>query len=475
MTSVPLVAAPLLYPVAVPPLHPQVAAPRPRRVGRSVGMAAAGVLVSLSLGSFTLTTLGVGLSGFLDEYALALLIGLVASLVPVAVLRFLGRRNPAPWWLYAAAFGWGGLVAAETAGWVNTAVDSLVLAPISDTVLALARPPLAGPVEEPLKALGVVLAFAVCARHVHSSRDGFVIGALIGLGFNWAETADYVLIGAADTGVAPWAAQFGGRFALFALGSHALWTGLFGLFLGLTRQPGRRVWLRFAPFVGLLIVVVAHASYNGLFVLLGVLSAGEPTAADAAVPVANTFAEFLLSFGVVSAVELAFVPVWGLAVVMLYRSGRSQRTAGTAPAVVQPGWAPVGHPGAVPPVPPAAAWPPHGAPWPAHAPAPVPPAALPWHAPTTMPAPAARRATVPVPVPVPVPLSRPVSLPGPAPATRPTGPVAPAVRAQRGAPATGPVAPTPRGAAAARLTSPDIALPQLLLPPEPAPLASTPS
>ncbi|MGD9529065.1 PrsW family glutamic-type intramembrane protease [Pseudonocardia sp.] len=543
MTSV--TASPPLHPVAAAPPFPAPwsahapqlppppapSAPAPRRVGRTVGLAAVGLLVSLCAASFALGLLGLGGIGLLDEYGIALLVGLAASLLPVAVIRFLGRRNPAPLWLYAAAFGWGGLVAAETAGWVNTAVDALILAPISDGAVALAGPPLAGPVEEPLKALGVLLAFVLCARHVRGSRDGFVIGALVGLGFNWAETATYIVNGAADSGVAPWATQFGARFALLALGGHALWTGLFGLFLGLTRQPGRRAWLRFAPLTGLLIVTVAHASYNGLIVVLG---GGAGDAEEVAAPAANTVGQFALAFGAGSVLNLVFVPVWVLAAVMLYRSGRWQRPAPAgvgspgglaalpvapdgglqvapvggipqrAPATVaqpfsqpvaavphpawaavaaqpvaQPGWRSVAPPVAQPVAQPA--WQPMAQPVPQSV-WPAPPEAAPAAAVPIPPVPIPPVPIPPVPIP-PVPIRPatipPADLPPQAPMTLPAAAPAPTVRPDvASGPAASvdePVAPSPRRAAAARLTAPDIPLPQLLLAAEQAPLAAAPS
>ena len=66
----------------------------------------------------------------------------------------------------------------------------------------------------------------------NSVRDGIVYGALVGIGFNWYETALYVAQEYAKTGVAPYGLQLGGRFALFGLGGHALFSGIFGGFLG---------------------------------------------------------------------------------------------------------------------------------------------------------------------------------------------------------------------------------------------------
>ena len=109
-------------------------------------------------------------------------------------------------------------------------------------------------------------------------RDGIVYGGLVGLGFNWFEAALYVGQGYAEYGVAPYGAELGARYALFGFGGHALFTALFGAFLGLGLQTPR-IWLRYlAPPTGLLLAVAAHVLNNALplFLALAGAAAGEP-------------------------------------------------------------------------------------------------------------------------------------------------------------------------------------------------------
>src|SRR5690606_18154905 len=109
-------------------------------------------------------------------------------------------------------------------------------------------------------------------------RDGFVYGALIGLGFNWFEAPLYVAQTYAQFGTPAWGMQLGWRYALFGLGGHALFTGLFGMGLGLALQT-HRMWLKLlAPLAGLALAVFAHA-YNNVLPLLFALAAraaGQP-------------------------------------------------------------------------------------------------------------------------------------------------------------------------------------------------------
>jgi hypothetical protein len=55
----------------------------------------------------------------------------------------------------------------------------------------------------------------------------------------------YVAQGYAETGVAPYGSQLGGRYALFGLAGHAMFTGIFGASLGLAIQTRRSVGINF--------------------------------------------------------------------------------------------------------------------------------------------------------------------------------------------------------------------------------------
>ena len=113
------------------------------------------------------------------------------SLVPVAVLWFLDRREREAPWLFVAAFLWGGLhchcvaLPFNTAffkfvdGWVaQHPILTEILGP--DAALMLAAPISAPITEELAKALGVLLLFWLLRAEFDNMRDGLVYGALVG-------------------------------------------------------------------------------------------------------------------------------------------------------------------------------------------------------------------------------------------------------------------------------------------------------
>src|SRR5262249_57330015 len=89
-----------------------------------------------------------------------------------------------------------------------------------DAAMLLSAPISAPIAEEIVKALGVMLLFWFLRDEFDNMRDGIVYGALVGVGFNWFESAGYVAQGYAQTGMAPYGTELGGRYALFGLGGR---------------------------------------------------------------------------------------------------------------------------------------------------------------------------------------------------------------------------------------------------------------
>jgi protease PrsW len=286
-------------------------------------------------------------------FVAALTLSGLLAVVPLSLLWFLDRREREGAWLFAAAFLWGGCIATALALPFNTAffqfadawvarhpAVTTVLGPDAATLLAA---PISAPiVEEIAKALGVLLIFWLLRAEFDNMRDGFVYGAVVGVGFNWSEAALYVAQGYVQSGVPPFGQELGGRYALFGLGGHALFTGMFGASLGLALHTRRR-WLRIlAPIVGLVLAIAAHMLNNSLPLLaaLAGAAAGEPPVQQEPTPDVGFLGAFLSGSLIQLVVFLPFLLIVGL---VLWRSGVWERRvireelAGEVGQAVSPG------------------------------------------------------------------------------------------------------------------------------------------
>src|SRR6478609_4402659 len=269
-----------------------------RRGGVSKGIAAS-LLVILAFA--TLVQLAVFTSmppGLFSVFLRALALSTLLAMLPLAMLWFLDRRERESPWLFAAAFLWGGLIATALALPFNTAFFKLVDEwlthhPMLEVILGPEAPlmlvaPISAPiVEEFVKALYVVNVYA-------------------------------------KIGVAAYGLQLGARYALFGLGGHALFTGLFGASLGFALQT-RRKWLRIlAPIAGLCLAIAAHMLNNALplFATLARIAAGKLPSESEQIPDVGFFQAFVSG----SLIQLTiFVPFLLIMALAVWRSGVWER------------------------------------------------------------------------------------------------------------------------------------------------------
>jgi RsiW-degrading membrane proteinase PrsW (M82 family) len=266
----------------------------------------------------------------------ALTLSTLLSIPPVLVLWFLDRREREKRFLLVAAFLWGGLIATAISLPFNTAffrlVDGWVLDKPAilevlgpDAAVMLAAPVSAPLIEEIAKALGVVAMFWLLRAEFDNMRDGIVYGALIGLGFNWYEAALYVVQTYDEHGRAAFGLQLGARYALFGLGGHALYTAIFGAFLGFVMQTRYALLRVAAPLLGLVLAILAHMINNTLPLMATLVrvAAGEPLPEN---PESPAGMGFLAAFA--EATWLDIVVYWPLLLLMalaVWRSGAWER------------------------------------------------------------------------------------------------------------------------------------------------------
>jgi RsiW-degrading membrane proteinase PrsW (M82 family) len=150
--------------------------------------------------------------------------------VPVfLVVYFLDLYEREPLSLVFAALLWGGVAATTLAFLANTGWALVLHAAAGPEFAGRWGAALTAPwTEEILKALGVVLIYLIARREVDDVLDGFVYGAMVGLGFAVVEDVFYFMgtFGGETEGIL---LGFFVRVIASGLYGHVLYTGLAGM------------------------------------------------------------------------------------------------------------------------------------------------------------------------------------------------------------------------------------------------------
>jgi RsiW-degrading membrane proteinase PrsW (M82 family) len=193
----------------------------------------------------------------------AILGGLVPTLVYVLLLLWLDRYEKEPAWMLATAFFWGALPAAL----LSLVIELLLDMPLSAwggegmaaTIGAVISAPL---VEESLKGIALVGLLLAFHHEIDDVLDGIIYGAMIGLGFALTENVfAYFLPIASAEGLGVGTGNLLVRSILFGM-NHAFWTGITGAAVGFARQGRGRFRLFVWPMVGWTLAVLFHMIHN---------------------------------------------------------------------------------------------------------------------------------------------------------------------------------------------------------------------
>ncbi|GAA5171986.1 MULTISPECIES: PrsW family intramembrane metalloprotease [Amycolatopsis] len=209
---------------------------------------------------------------------LAVVIGVAAALVPVAVVvaavLWVDRWEPEPAKLLLLAFVWGACIATITALLINntaeTVGDLLLGNGRGSRVSALVSAPL---VEEAAKGSFVLLLLLRRREEFDGIIDGIVYAGLTAAGFAFTENIYYFGRAFADYGFGDGTSA--GVIAAFVLRgvlspfTHPLFTALTGVGIGVAARAPRGPVKVLAPLGGYLGAVCLHALWNGAATLGG--------------------------------------------------------------------------------------------------------------------------------------------------------------------------------------------------------------
>lgn len=182
------------------------------------------------------------------------LLALPSSAFAIWVLRRIQRNRKEPWWLVLVAVGWGAVVATNFAMVTEGAYSQLVtshIIPGPGTSFAEAFS--AGLFEEVGKGLAVVLLFLLLRGRFDDVVSGIVIGAAVGVGFNFQESIGYSAGDVTTLFYQWWARQGVGLFF-----GHVTYTALIGAGVGAARQQ-RETWRKAVCILsGFVAAIAAH-------------------------------------------------------------------------------------------------------------------------------------------------------------------------------------------------------------------------
>ncbi len=223
------------------------------------------IFTALTILTEQFTYLRVFPSGWIFSIVL-LAIYVLPVLFAIYILDLFERE---PLTLIIAAFVWGGIVATGLAISINTnlleALAKLLGPNFAQTWgVAIVAPP----VEETLKYLGVVMIFLIARAEIDDLFDGFVYGAVVGLGFAAVENVQYFIQAVAGAGggdqIGPVIQMFVIRALLIGVYMHVLWTAISGLgFAYYVTQRDQPRQKRLMVAVGLfLLAIFAHFLWN---------------------------------------------------------------------------------------------------------------------------------------------------------------------------------------------------------------------
>ncbi|WP_165878009.1 PrsW family intramembrane metalloprotease [Micromonospora sp. MW-13] len=259
----------------------------------------------------------------------ALLIGVVAAILPVPVLvscfLWLDRYEPEPLKYLIFCFAWGAFVSTAA----SLTVNEFFAARFADWELpnALTGVLVAPFIEELTKALGPILLLVFRRREWSGITDGLVYCGLSAVGFAMVENILYLggygyASGVDEYGPATGAQQviaiFIVRILLFGF-AHPLFTSMTGVGLGIAARTADRRVRFLAPVAGLLLAMMLHGTWNLL-----------PSLAQA------TGQAMIALYGYLGVMVPIFFGMVGLAVWL--RGWEGRLTERTLPDYVRAGW-----------------------------------------------------------------------------------------------------------------------------------------
>lgn len=168
------------------------------------------------------------------------------------------RHRRMPFRTLLAGFGWGAFVAIGYAATANNIflLHLLGIFPYAETIAVMISAP-AALFEELAKATGVIAIYLFARRWFDNVASGVVLGAAVGLGFNFNETLLYMTTSEPTF-------QYWSRQSLGVMVAHTAFTALIGAGIGIAHQARSAHAKRIAICAGFTAAICSHFANNYL-------------------------------------------------------------------------------------------------------------------------------------------------------------------------------------------------------------------
>ena len=226
-------------------------------VGVILGMTALGIGMGLLVALMVMFELGLGVS------LAGVLVAFAPAPVYLALWLWLDRYDPEPAWALGGVLLWGAGASTFVSAILNTVFGAVVHRATGNPGLSqFLSASLSAPfVEEAAKGLAVLAIFLVLRREFDGVLDGVVYAGVVALGFATVENVLYYGRSLEKGGA-------GGLLFVFILRgilgpfSHAVFTAMTGIGLGLARQSHNTLVRIAAPIGGYAAAVFLHSLWN---------------------------------------------------------------------------------------------------------------------------------------------------------------------------------------------------------------------
>lgn len=247
------------------------------------------LLVMALLGGASWTAAGIGpLRKLARDPALlgeAIVFALVTMLPGLLLFKLIDLNGQVPLLDYLGAWIWGATVSAGGALLFNSSSAQLLESLSGTPMKAVSLVVFAPATEEVLKGFGVLMLFLLLRDLFETTLAGLVLGAATGLGFAFSENVFYNTRFLHTGGHEELLIWGGARAAVTTVFGHPIYSGFLGAAFGLSRARADRRAQVLIPFLGLLVAVGIHMSWNGALLIGNQISDDEMQALIVTTPI----------------------------------------------------------------------------------------------------------------------------------------------------------------------------------------------